>query len=439
MGRAKPSPPKMVKVTNETHRKLKALAKYDETMDEVISRLMTKEKAIDSRLSAAMKPGETAEQAIQRLTAQSKGLEDVVAGQSSICYIDGHEGRLLYRGYDIVDLAANSTYEETAFLLLNGRVPTPTELKAFSEELDSKCPVPNDVISIIRMLPRNCDAMDALRVGVASLGVFDDPMYSQHEKAVSIAAKMGTMVAAIHRHKHDQDVIPPKSGLSYASDFLYMATGSEPDESDTRLMDVLLILHADHELNASTFTARVIASTLSDVYSAITGAVGALKGPLHGGANEKVVEMTREIGSPGNVEAYVTKKLTEKQKINGFGHRVYRTMDPRARILKDMAKHFSQSESERQSFQILQRVEEIMLREKKLYPNVDLYSGLALNHLSVPSYLFTPVFAVGRSPGWLAHVLEQYSDNRIIRPRAEYIGLQKTEYVPIERRRAGIG
>ncbi len=397
---------KVVKVSEETHAKLAGLAKWGESMDQVI----------------------------QRLTVQAKGLEDVIAGQSSICYIDGHEGRLLYRGYDIEDLAARSTYEETAFLLLNGHLPTSTELMYFSTELGSKRAIPNEVSTILTTLPRNCDAMDALRVGVASLGIFDDPMYSQQEKALSIAAKLGTIVAAIHRHKHDQPIIRPKEDLGFASNFLRMVTGKEQSEDDTKLMDVLLILHADHELNASTFAARVIASTLSDIYSAVTGAVGALKGPLHGGANEKVVEMTAEIGTPARAEAYISEKLGQKQKITGFGHRVYKTMDPRARILKEMARHFVQTDKEKQSFQILEKVEAMLKADKNLYPNVDLYSGLALNHIGIPSYLFTPVFAVGRAPGWLAHVLEQYADNRIIRPRADYVGPQKTEYVPIEKR-----
>lgn len=399
----------MIKVSEETHAKLKAMAKYNETMDEVIGRLVNQ-------------------------ATQSRGLEDVVAGKSSICYIDGHEGRLLYRGYDIADLAAHSTYEETTYLLWNGHLPTTIELKSFTEELSAKRSIPREVVSILTTLPQNCDTMDALRVGVSALGVFDDPMYTQQEKAMSIASKIGTVVAAIHRHKHGQEIVPPRDDLSFASNFLFMVTGKVPSEEDTRLMDVLLILHADHEFNASTFTARVIASTLSDIYSAITGAVGALKGPLHGGANEKVVEMTDEIGSPGKVDAYIHAKLASKAKINGFGHRVYKTMDPRARILKDMAEQFVRTEKEKQSLEIIERTEEILLDEKNLHPNVDLFSGLALTHIGIPSYLFTPVFAVGRAPGWLAHVLEQYSDNRIIRPVSDYVGPQLTPYVPIEKR-----
>ncbi|MCL4355764.1 MAG: citrate/2-methylcitrate synthase [Thaumarchaeota archaeon] len=395
-----------VKLSRDTYSKLASLGKYSETMDQII----------------------------QRLTTQAKGLEDVVAGKSSITFIDGHEGRLLYRGYDIADLTTHSNYEETAFLLWNGHLPTVNELKGFSEELDSKRAIPRELVSILTTLPQNCDTMDALRVGVAALGVFDDPMYSQQEKAMSIAAKMGTMVAAIHRHKHDQEVVAPREDLSFAANFLYMLSGKVPSEEDSRLMDVLLILHADHEFNASTFTARVIASTLSDIYSAVTGAVGALKGPLHGGANEKVVEMTAEIGSPAKVDAYIRGKLASKAKINGFGHRVYKTMDPRAKILSDMAEHFVRTPKEKESLEIIQRIEAILLKEKNLYPNVDLFSGLALNHMGVPAYLFTPVFAIGRAPGWLAHVLEQYADNRIIRPISDYVGPQLMTYTSIEGR-----
>ena len=397
---------KVVKVSEETHAKLVALAKWGEPLDQVIHRLVT----------------------------QTKGLEDVVTGQSSICFIDGQDGRLLYRGYDIVDLAYKSTYEETAYLLWNGHLPTASDLSSFSADFVSKRAVPQEVLSIITSLPTNCDAMDALRVGVASLGLFDDPMYTSPEKAQSISAKIATMVAAIHKHKHDEEILAPRDDLGYSANFLYMATGKVPSKEDEKLMDALLILHADHELNASTFAARVIASTLSDVYSAVTGAVGALKGPLHGGANEKVIEMTIEIGNPENAESYIDALLAKRQKVTGFGHRVYKTMDPRAAILKDMAKHFIKTDKEKKVFQILEKTEEMMLTWKNLYPNVDLYSGLALNHVGIPSYLFTPVFAIGRSPGWLAHILEQYADNRLIRPRAEYIGPQRAEYVAIEQR-----
>jgi citrate synthase len=397
---------KLVKVSDDTHTKLTASAKWGESLDVVI----------------------------QRLVAKSRGLEDVIAAESKITLIDGVKGRLLYRGYDINDLAANSNYEETAFLLWNSRLPTEIELQSFEKSLTSKRALPKELASIVNNLPANCDAMDALRVGVAALGIYDDPMYSSQEKAASIASKVGTLVALIHRRKHDLPSISPKEDLSFASNFLYMTTGNEPDELKTRLMNVILILHADHELAASTFAARVVASTLSDIYSAVTAAVGALKGPLHGGANEKVVEMTEEIQSSENVDSYVQDRLAKKQKVMGFGHRVYKTMDPRAKILKEYATELISSEQDKEVFGILNRVQEIMQKEKNLYPNVDLYSGFVLNHLGIPSYLFTPVFAVGRAPGWLAHILEQYADNRIIRPTEDYTGPLSETYVPIESR-----
>jgi citrate synthase len=379
--------------------------------------------------------GESLDNVIQRLVVKSKGLEDVIAAESKITFIDGVKGRLLYRGYDINDLAAKSNYDETAYLLWNGRLPTEIELQSFERNLAQKRPLPRELASMVNTLPNNCDAMDALRVGVAALGIYDDPMYSTQEKAASIASKIGTLVAMIHRRKHDLSPIPPKEDLSFASNFLYMITGNEPDEFKARLMNIILILHADHELAASTFAARVVASTLSDIYSAVTAAVGALKGPLHGGANEKVVEMTEEIGDPKNVDAYITDRLAKKQKIMGFGHRVYKTMDPRAKILREYASQLVSTQEEKEAFATLARVQEIMQKEKNLYPNVDLYSGFVLNHLGIPSYLFTPVFAVGRAPGWLAHILEQYADNRIIRPTAEYTGSTGEIYVPIEERR----
>ena len=312
-------------------------------------------KETQAKLASLGKHGESVDQVIQRLTSQARGLEDVVAGKSTICFIDGREGKLLYRGYDIGDLALRSTWEETTYLLWYGGLPTQNELARFRDETASKRHIPREVGSILSTLPRNCDTMDALRVGVSSLGVFDDPMYSQQEKAMSIASKMGTVVAAIHRHKHDQEILIPRDDQSFASNFLYMVTGEVPTDEDARLMDAVFILHADHEFNASTFTARVIASTLSDVYSAIAGAVGALKGPLHGGANEKVVEMTTEIGDPAKVDSYIRAKLAAKAKVNGFGHRVYKTMDPRARILKDMARQFCQTDREKELLEIIER------------------------------------------------------------------------------------
>jgi citrate synthase len=364
----------------------------------------------------------------------SKGLEDVVAGTSAITFIDGARGRLLYCGYDISDLAEHSNYEEVAYLLWHKRLPQEEELRVFTGDLLSKRPAPRGVLAGIDSLSYDCDTMDALEMAVASLGIYDDPDLTQIEKAASIASKMGTIVPYIHRHKYRLPQLEPRKSLSFASDLLYLLTGKEPDASSEKLMNVMLVLHADHEFNASTFTARVVASTLSDMYSSVTAAVAALKGPLHGGANERVVEMVQEIGSPDKVPAFLHEKLANKEKIMGFGHRVYRTLDPRAKILRDYAGQIASSDEERNNLAILDALAEGMAREKGIYPNVDFYSGFVLHHLHIPTYLFTPVFAVGRTPGWLAHVMEQYSDNRILRPIAEYTGAKDERYVPLELR-----
>jgi citrate synthase len=368
----------------------------------------------------------------------SEGLEDVVATTSSITLIDGTKGRLLYRGYDINDLVQYSSYEETAFLLWNGRLPTKDELENFSLALATKRSLPSGVVRIIESFPPDTNTMDALRGGVACLGIFDDRTFTIQEKAASISSKMGTMAAQIHAQRSgggQAALRSPRADLSFAANFLYTTTGSEPDEYSTKVMNVILILHADHELNASTFAARVVASTLSDVYSAITAAVGALKGPLHGGANEKVVEMVHDIGSQSNVERYVHDRLAKHQKVMGFGHRVYKTEDPRATILKDYARKLITTSKDRSDFEILLKLQEVMLKEKKIYANVDLFSGFVLNRIGIPTYLFTPVFAVGRTPGWLAHVLEQYDNNRLLRPVAQYKGPTQEAYIPLSRRR----
>jgi citrate synthase len=361
----------------------------------------------------------------------SKGLEDVVASTSAITFIDGTRGRLLYRGYDINDLVQHSNYEEVAYLLLHERLPKPAELAAFSADLSSKRSIPPGVKSILDSLSHDCDTMDAVEMAIAALGIYDDPTLPLNEKAVSIASKISTIVAYIHRHRHRLPHLEPKADLSQSANLLYLVNGLEPDEFSEKMMNMVLVVHADHELNASTFTARVVASTLSDAYSSVTAAVAALKGPLHGGANERVVEMVAEIGSPANVESYVRQKLARKEKIMGFGHRVYKTLDPRAKIMLECSERIASTDEERNELAVLERVQEFMLKEKGLYPNVDLYSGFVLNHLGIPTDLFTPVFAVARAPGWLAHIIEQYSDNRIMRPIAHYTGPRDERYVPI--------
>jgi citrate synthase len=368
----------------------------------------------------------------------SKGLEDVVASTSAITFIDGVRGRLIYSGYDINDLAAHSTYEEVTYLLWHKRLPMEEELKPFTEDLVSKRAVPKGVLSSIDSLSYDCDTMDAVEMAMAGLGIYDEPTLPLIEKAASITSKIGTIVPYIHRHKYRLPQLEPRKDISYAADLLYLLTGKAPDAASEKLMNVLLVLHADHELNASTFTARVVASTLSDMYSSITAAVAALKGPLHGGANERVVEMVEEIGSPGKVPEFLHAKLADKQKIMGFGHRVYKTLDPRAKILRAYAGQIASTAEEKNNLAILDALAEVMVREKGIYPNVDFYSGFVLHHLGVPTYLFTPIFAVGRTPGWLAHIMEQYADNRIMRPIAEYTGPRDERYVPLELRGGSI-
>ncbi len=368
----------------------------------------------------------------------SAGLEDIVATTSSITLIDGVKGRLLYRGYDIADLVQNSSYEETAYLLWNGRLPTKDQLESFSAGLTAKRNLPSGVTRIIETFPPDTNTMDALRAGVACLGIFDDRTFTIQDKAASISSKIGTMAAQIHaqRSAGRTAALPaPRNDLGFASNLLYMVTGKEPEEYNTKVMNVILILHADHELNASTFAARVVASTLSDVYSAVTAAVGALKGPLHGGANEKVVEMVHDIGSPNNVARYVNDRLAKHQKIMGFGHRVYRTEDPRSRILKEYARKLISTSKDKSDFEILLTLQQVMEKEKGIHSNVDLFSGFVLNRIGIPTYLFTPVFAVGRTPGWLAHILEQYDNNRLLRPIADYTGPTQEAYLPIARRK----
>ncbi len=364
----------------------------------------------------------------------SKGLEDVVAGPTSITFIDGARGRLSYRGYDIDDLVAHSNYEEVAYLLWHEHLPKRDELRRFNRDLVSKRSLPAGVRLSLDSLSHDCDTMDALEMAIAALGIYDDPNMLIVERAASIASKIGSIVAYIHRHKHLLPHLEPRDDLSFAANFLYMLNGEEPDKASERLMNAILVLHADHELNASTFTARVVASTLSDVYSSVTAAVAALKGPLHGGANEAVVAMVEEIRSLDRAEWYLREKLARKEKVMGFGHRIYKGHDPRATIMRAYAGAVVSTDEERKNLAILDYLAALMIREKGIYPNLDFYSGFVLHHLKIPTYLFTPIFAMGRTPGWLAHVMEQYSDNRIIRPIAEYVGLRDAVYIPMGQR-----
>ena len=370
------------------------------------------------------------------------GLEDTVATSSAICYLDGDKGVLAYCGYDIHDLANQATFEEVAFLLWHRRLPTRAELGDLQSALAADRAIPEPVLRLMRALPPG-DGMDALRTLTSALAHYDadaadNSPAANYRKAVRLTAQLGTLVATMGRVNAGHGPIAPDPVLSHAANFLYMLTGERPSALATRAFDVALILHADHELNASTFAARVAAATLTDIHSTIVGAIGALKGPLHGGANADVMRLLLEIGKDApmeKVEDAIRAKLARKEKIPGFGHRVYHTEDPRATHLRQMSKDLGQRAGQPQWFAMSQRIEALVKAEKKLNPNVDFYSASTYYVLGIPIDLFTPIFAVSRVSGWTAHVLEQYANNRLIRPRAEYIGPDYPQrYATIENR-----
>jgi citrate synthase len=367
------------------------------------------------------------------------GLEDVVAATSTICDIIGPLGKLTYRGIDIHDLAKNSSFEETAYLLWFGSLPTREALNEFSAELASHRALPTQVLTLMKDFPRTATPMDALRTALSALAFYNpqahDPSREANvEKAMRVTAQTATIVAAYEQIRRGREPLKPDADGSHAENFLRMLFGSEPEPLFIRAMDLALILHADHELNASTFAARVTAATLADMYSAVVSAIGALAGPLHGGANEQVMKMLQKIGEPSRVDAYVSEKLAAHQKISGFGHRVYKTEDPRATHLRQMSKQLGEHIGNLRWYEISRRLEEVVMQQKHLYANVDFYSASCYFTMGIPIDMFTPVFAVSRTAGWAAHVLEQYADNRLIRPRAEYLGEKDVAYVPIERR-----
>ncbi|SDM26118.1 citrate synthase [Bacillus sp. OK048] len=368
----------------------------------------------------------------------TRGLEGVVATTSSISSII--DDTLTYVGYDIDNLADNASFEEVIYLLWHRKLPTAPELAELKKQLAENAALPQEVIEHFKMYPiEKVHPMAALRSAVSLLGLYDeeadlmDPE-SNYQKAVRLQAKMPAIITTFARVRKGLEPIAPRTDLSFAANFLYMLTGNEPDKIAIDALDKALVLHADHELNASTFTARVCVATLSDVYSGVTAAIGALKGPLHGGANEAVMKMLKEIGTIENVEPYVREKLANKEKIMGFGHRVYRSGDPRAKHLRAMSKKLTELTGEPHWFEMSEKIEEIVTGEKKLPPNVDFYSASMYHSLGIDHDLFTPIFAVSRVSGWLAHILEQYDNNRLIRPRAEYTGPGMQTYVPIEQR-----
>ncbi|HTW47101.1 MAG TPA: citrate synthase [Acidobacteriaceae bacterium] len=370
-----------------------------------------------------------------------KGLEGVVAANSGICWIDGYAGVLAYRGIDIHELAEESTFEETTYLLWHGRLPSRSQLQEFSNKLTEARRVPAEIYDLFRSFPKTGTPMEALRTAVSALSMYDPAESavdhdSNVRKAFALTAQLPMLVAAFDRIRKGKKVVEPDPSLSHAGNFLWMLHGEKPIPAATRTFDIALILHADHELNASTFAARVIAGTMADMHSAITGAIGALKGPLHGGANEAVMKMLFEIAQEGGdpVE-YVKSLLAQKKKVFGFGHRVYRTEDPRATHLRRMSEQLSRDSGNTKWYEMSRRIEDFVKNEKKLNANVDFYSASTYTTLGIDIDLFTPIFAVSRVAGWAAHVIEQLDDNRLIRPRAEYTGPEyPVKYVPIEQR-----
>jgi citrate synthase len=370
------------------------------------------------------------------------GLEDTVATSSAICYLDGDRGVLAYCGYDIHDLARYASFEEVCYLLWHRRLPTRAELGDLQAQLVAARPLPEPVLRLMRSLPAG-DGMDALRTLTSTLGHYDlesadNSAQANYRKAVRLTSQISSLVATMGRVHAGGGPIQPDPVLGHAANFLYMLTGDRPGGLAIRAFDVALVLHADHELNASTFAARVAAATLTDIHSAIVGAVGALKGPLHGGANADVMRMLLEIGADSPVEKaeeVVRARLGRKEKIPGFGHRVYHTEDPRATHLRQMSRDLGQRAGQPIWSEMSQRIEALVKAEKKLNPNVDFYSASTYYSLGIPIDLFTPIFAVSRISGWTAHVLEQYANNRLIRPRAEYIGPEYPQrYRPLQDR-----
>lgn len=369
--------------------------------------------------------------------AVAKGLENVVALTSEISSIV--DGVLTYRGYDIDELAYFSTFEETAFLLWNGRLPSVAEIADLQVELRSHVTVPADVLEQLKQFPVEAHPMSVLRTAVSALGLYDAQAEDRSEeanrlKAIKLTAQIPTLIAAIARIRGGLEPVAPKEGLGMVANFLYMLNGEEPSSIAVKAIDKALILHADHELNASTFAARVTTGTLSDMYSAVTTALGALKGPLHGGANEQVMKMLESIDSVENVESFVQDKLDHKELIMGFGHRVYKDGDPRAKHLREMSRQLGEQQGNPKWYEMSVIIDKIVLQKKGLKPNVDFYSASVYTYLGIPKELFTPIFAMSRVTGWTAHIMEQYANNRLIRPRAEYTGLTNQVYVSMDER-----
>jgi len=374
-------------------------------------------------------------------TQAPKGLEGVVATTSKICFIDGDQGVLAYGGIDIHELADNSTFEETCYLLWFGRLPKSNELKDLHQRLASERNLDSGIINLLKNAPKHVAPMDVLRTAVSALSFYDvDDKKDDHEanvrKAIRLTSQIAMIVAAYDRIRKGKDVVKPDTSLSHAANFLLLLNGEKPSKTAERALDIALILHADHELNASTFAARVTAATLSDIHSSVTSAIGALKGPLHGGANEAVMRLLKEVDQKkADPVEYVRNLLAQKKKISGFGHRVYHTEDPRATHLRKMSHDLGVSSGESKWYEMSHRIEEFVKSEKKLNANVDFYSASTYHVLGIDIDLFTPIFAVSRISGWTAHIIEQLDNNRLIRPRADYLGpVYPQHWVPVDKR-----
>ena len=371
--------------------------------------------------------------------APAKGLEGVVAATTQLSSVRGLDGELIYRGYNINELAGNATYEEVVHLLHRGKLPNEAELASLKAELAAARELPGGVVDMIRQLPKNASPMRAIRTVVSALACYEPPegqesLEEQTKRAIKLIAQVPVITAYFHLARQDKPLLDSDPSLGEAANFLYLIDGKKPIEEKEKTIDMCYILHADHGMNASTFSARVTIATLSGMYSAITSAIGTLKGPLHGGANEGVIKMLQEIGSLDKVDDFVENCLKNKKKIMGIGHRVYKVLDPRAPHLQRMAQQLGAKLGETKWLDMSERIAEIMLREKNLYPNVDFYSATVYYSLGIPTDLFTPLFAISRTSGWTAHVLEQLADNRLIRPRGVYDGPDNLKFQPISER-----
>jgi citrate synthase len=382
---------------------------------------------------------ENVKEATATASASTAGLRGVVAASSSIGDVNGEKGELIYQGINIHDLAKNSTFEEVVYLLWNGRLPKRAELDELKSNIAANQELQPEILALMRQFPKDAEPMDALRTSVSALSFYDKNSKDTSREAsirtaTRLTAQLPVIVASLQRLRKGEEPVPAKPGLNIATNFLYMLKGEMPAEADAHVLDVALILQADHELNASTFTSRVVAGTLADMYGAVTAAIAALSGPLHGGANTNVMKMLLEIGEVDKVEQYVKDALAAKRKLMGFGHAVYKTEDPRATNFRRFSKELAERTGDMKWYEMSRKVEETIMREKGLFPNVDFFSASTFYMMGIPLDLYTPIFAISRISGWTGHILEQYANNKLIRPRAEYIGPRDVPYVPIDER-----